>query len=370
MALPPRSDHVGEDRENPPASELAPVAEAVRDLDIDVPTAVVVAAEYEKVAPDLRDDATKVVLKEFLTIAAGHGPAGVRQLRQEILARYGEDEEFERHQERCRRLIDLSAGNETSPGVWEYELTTDNEGRGVIEAVIGPLSAPQPDPATGGHDPRPIGRRRGEALIEALRRSVAAAQYVSTSPKAVLLITMSLDQLSARITASTAAASEPGREVNAGTCIGSRAAGTLLAPDTVRKIACDCAVIPTILGGNREILDQGRQKRLFTQAQIKALTLRDQHCTFEGCTAPASWSDAHHLVHWIDGGPTNLHNAALLCPRHHTIVHRDRLAGVVTPQGVVWDRRPNSYRPPGRRPGPWTTPDPEPPPPCPARHAA
>jgi len=36
-------------------------------------------------------------------------------------------------------------------------------------------------------------------------------------------------------------------------------------------------------------------------------------------------------------------NAALLCGRHHTVVHRDRLAGHVTSEGVRWDREPGSY---------------------------
>ncbi|SSC25655.1 HNH nuclease, partial [Klenkia terrae] len=42
---------------------------------------------------------------------------------------------------------------------------------------------------------------------------------------------------------------------------------------------------------------------------------------FTGCHAPAWWCDAHHLVHWIDGGDTSLDNTALLCERHHTQVH-------------------------------------------------
>jgi hypothetical protein len=168
-------------------------------------------------------------------------------------------------------------------------------------------------------------------LIEALRRSVAAAAYAPTSPKAVLMLTMGLDDLVGR--------------VGAGMVLGSRAADTLIAPDTVRKLACDAGIIPVVLGQDGEILDQGREQRLFTPAQVRALWLRDRHCTFPGCTAPAAWADAHHLVHWADGGLTDLTNGALLCPRHHTIVHRDLLAGVVTNNHVVWDLRPGSYHP-------------------------
>lgn len=33
----------------------------------------------------------------------------------------------------------------------------------------------------------------------------------------------------------------------------------------------------------------------------------------------------HHVVHWIDGGPTDLANMISLCPRHHRNVHSGRL---------------------------------------------
>jgi hypothetical protein len=133
--------------------------------------------------------------------------------------------------------------------------------------------------------------------------------------------------------------------------LGTLGDGTLLGCDTVRKLACDAGIIPVVVGGHGEILDVGREQRLFSKGQVRALWLRDGHCSFPGCDAPAAWCDAHHLVHWIDGGLTDLGNAALLCGRHHTIVHRDRLAGTVTEQGVVWDLRPGSYRPPDPPPG-------------------
>ncbi len=335
--------------------DLASVAGAVQHVDVDPGTAVVVAAEYDKLAPDLLEQAKPVVLGQFLTVGAGHRPAGVRRLKQEILARYGEQGEFNEHQQRCRRQIDLSPGRETTPGVWGYHLTLDNEGRATLEAAIGPLSASQPDPDSGRRDMRPVGRRRGEALIAALGRSNTGAGHAPTTPKATLMLTIGFDDLAAQL--------------GAATTVGSRAAGTLLGPATVRKWACDAGIIPVVLGKDGEILDQGREQRLFTVGQVRSLWLRDRHCTFDGCTIPAAWCDAHHLVHWADGGPTDLTNAALLCPRHHTIVHRDRLAGTLTSTGAIWDSRPGSYHPrPPTQPPPTRCqpPPPQPLPPAPA----
>jgi hypothetical protein len=42
---------------------------------------------------------------------------------------------------------------------------------------------------------------------------------------------------------------------------------------------------------------------------------------FAGCSAPAWWCEAHHLLEWLFGGRTELENLALLCERHHAKVH-------------------------------------------------
>jgi hypothetical protein len=34
---------------------------------------------------------------------------------------------------------------------------------------------------------------------------------------------------------------------------------------------------------------------------------------FPGCQRPLAGCEAHHLWHWLDGGPTDLANLLLLC---------------------------------------------------------
>jgi hypothetical protein len=75
-------------------------------------------------------------------------------------------------------------------------------------------------------------------------------------------------------------------------------------------------IIPVVMGTGAEIRDVGRAKRLFTGSLLAAMRLRDKGCTIPDCTAPPEWADAHHLIHWVDGGPTSLLNGALICPRH------------------------------------------------------
>lgn len=51
---------------------------------------------------------------------------------------------------------------------------------------------------------------------------------------------------------------------------------------------------------------------------------------------PASWTDLHHVIHWIFGGATDLSNAAALCRRHHVIVHRYGYTATITATEVIW----------------------------------
>jgi HNH endonuclease len=71
----------------------------------------------------------------------------------------------------------------------------------------------------------------------------------------------------------------------------------------------------------------------------KALVVRDEHCAFPGCDRPQSWCDAHHVVHWADGGETNLDNLLLLCRPHHRMLHNG--FGVEMARGRATFRRPD-----------------------------
>lgn len=90
----------------------------------------------------------------------------------------------------------------------------------------------------------------------------------------------------------------------------------------LRRAAADAEIIPAVLGGDSEILDWGRSRRLFTSAQRLALVEREGGCSW--CNAPPAWCEAHHIRWWDrDAGPTDLSNAVLLCTRCHHRVHRD-----------------------------------------------
>jgi hypothetical protein len=91
---------------------------------------------------------------------------------------------------------------------------------------------------------------------------------------------------------------------------------------TVERLACDSSIARVLLDSESLVIDVGRSKRVLTEPSRRALTARDGHCLWpKGCDRPASRCAAHHLVHWIRGGPTDLDNLVLLCHRHHWMVH-------------------------------------------------
>ena len=310
----------------------APVKDAVLSGVLPVRSAAVVVSEADKLLPLVVEEARATVVEGLIRIAAQDGPRECRKLRAEMVAKYGVEGQLQREQDGVKRFVALSQPFVDEMGVAEYRLTLDPEGKAVLEAALGPLSAPRP--VQGERDLRCSDRRRGEALVTLVRRAVESAELTPKGVKSQLFVTVDLETLRSGVTGAG--------EVLAGT-----QAGDLLAPETVRRLACDALIIPTVMGTAGAVVDLGRAERLFTLSQVRRLWLRDRHCTYPGCTMPATWADAHHLIHWADGGPSDLSNAALLCERHHTIVHSRRYAGrlVEDEQGsrVEWDRRVGSY---------------------------
>ena len=235
-----------------------------------------------------------------------------------LMALVGADRSLERNENMlaalsCLRLSPLDNGMIKVSG------QIDPEAGAVLAATLDPLSAPNPGEANGGRDPRPADRRRAEALIEVCRRATAAGGSAPATSKAQIVVTIDYDHLHDALR-------------GAGTTL----SGAALAPETVRRLACDASIIPMVLGSPSQPLDVGRTKRLVTPALLAALWVRDKACTFPGCGRPHQWCDTHHIRHWLDDGPTSLPNLALLCAYHHTWVHQRGLTAAVTAHDVTW----------------------------------
>ncbi|MEZ0053472.1 hypothetical protein ABIA30_004501 [Mycobacterium sp. MAA66] len=96
--------------------------------------------------------------------------------------------------------------------------------------------------------------------------------------------------------------------------------GQLLTDDERRLLLCD-ATCEVWLQRHGQPIGAGRGTRQISRRLRRALEHRDRCCVVPGCGATRGLH-AHHITHWEDSGPTDLHNLVLLCPYHHRLHHR------------------------------------------------
>lgn len=96
--------------------------------------------------------------------------------------------------------------------------------------------------------------------------------------------------------------------------------GSPLPPAAGARVCCDSSRVDHVVAAGGEPLVLGRRTRVWSAAQRRAILVRDRAtCRFPGCDRRVA--DIHHITWWEHGGPTDVANGLLLCPRHHTLVH-------------------------------------------------
>jgi hypothetical protein len=90
--------------------------------------------------------------------------------------------------------------------------------------------------------------------------------------------------------------------------------------ESVRRITCDASLVAVTEDEDGTPLDVGRKHRIVSPSLKRVLLARDKTCRFPGCCHD-KWLDAHHVMHWSEGGETNLDNLIILCARHHRLLH-------------------------------------------------
>lgn len=212
---------------------------------------------------------------------------------------------------RERRRMSL---HQTFDGMWHHDADYDPESGHIISTALTAHADPgNIDPT----DTRTYPQRMVDALTDVCRFYLDHGDAAPTSggEKPHINVTVEYDQL---VPADAPQEDGPLPEID----------GTPVDPETIRRLACDAGIVRVVVDGQGEPLDVGRRSRTVTPAIRRGLDVRDGGCRWNGCDAPAGWADAHHIVHWADGGPTSLDNMVLLCRKHHTAVHGGTTAGL------------------------------------------
>jgi hypothetical protein len=211
------------------------------------------------------------------------------------------------------RSLRMSTDLET--GTVFLDCILDPAGGAAVRTALEPLAK-----RSGAGDSRAYDRRMADALVELSMHALDNGLVPqNASQRTHLQVTTSLETLLALDGA-------PAAEMEFSLPISSK---------TVERLACDCSITRILLGSDSMVIDVGRAKRVISGPQRKALNARDQGCVWPGCDRPASWTSGHHLVHWIRGGGGDLPNLALLCYRHHWLVHEGNWQMVRTEDGGI-----------------------------------
>ena len=176
-----------------------------------------------------------------------------------------------------------------------------------LNAVLGPLAKPRVETVTAADgrevhedDLRHHGQRVHDALEEVCDRLLRSGTLPdSGGTPATVIITIDEHDLQARQR------------------WGVTSDGTTLSADTVLGLADEADLYPSVVNAVGVVLQLGRTRRLASCGQTMALIARDAGCSFPGCDRPPQWCERHHVLDWLNGGPTDLQNLTLLCAYHH-----------------------------------------------------
>jgi hypothetical protein len=287
------------------------VARALREGAVNLAQAEVIVAALEDLPEDLDAEVVAAAEERLVAEAGRFGPRALRILGRRILdvvaPEVAEDAERralareEAHAARATFLTSRRRGDGTTDlRIRVADLVADR-----LFTYLEAFTSPRQHPAAGAGDRRPYDQQLGHAFAALLESVDPDRMPLHGGDATTVMVTIDFDRL---------------RDGLGVAVVGD----TPITAAQARRLACTAAIVPVVLGGDSEVLDLGRARRLFSPAQRKAMAIRDQTCRAEGCDVPAAWTEAHHLTPWARGGRTDLVDGVLLCSFHHHRAHDHR----------------------------------------------
>ncbi|MFC4785541.1 DUF222 domain-containing protein, partial [Nocardioides sp. MAHUQ-72] len=285
----------------------------------------------DRLGPELTTQAEAHLVEQ----AAHFSPRALKRLGEHLLAvlapEIADAEEHRRleAEERAARRTTRLTLRVRGDGSTDIQIRVPDHVASRLRVYLEALAAPRRDHLTeagtgsseGGSsevERLPYPRRLGEAFCVLLERLPTQVLPQHGGTATTVMVTIDLAQLTTGLGA-------------AGLATGDR-----ITAAQARRLACTAQIIPVVLGGDSEVLDLGRTRRLFSPAQRKAMVIRDRRCRGEGCAIPPAWCEAHHLdTPWARGGKTDLADGVLLCSWHHHRAHDPRFGTDRLPNGDV-----------------------------------
>jgi hypothetical protein len=178
----------------------------------------------------------------------------------------------------------------------------DSEGGATLKTALDALM-----PAPTKDDDRSAPQRRADALVDLARKALDGRKLGTVGGQRPHLVITACPETLAGVPGAPAAQLQGVGPIPMA---------------TAQRYACDATV--SYLYGQIELAGEtSHEHRRISPSTRRALVARDRDCVFPGCHRPATWCDGHHLVWWTRGGKTQLPNLALICGRHHRMVHEE-----------------------------------------------
>ena len=289
-------------------------------------------------APDLTDPGTPT--PQVSALGFDEGPL-LKMAREHSVGRFGMDCTHARHAYDAaavlREHVDNAERNrceftDCEGGFLAVKGYFDPLAAATLKSAVFPLAKP-----SGARDTRRFERRLADALVEVAAHALDIGAVPGSGGTRTHL------QLTASVETVMALDGAPGGVLEYG--------GAVTAT-TVQRLACDAGIRRILLGPKSAVIEVGRELRLPGVAARAALQARAGGCEWPKCDRPVGFTNAHHLVHWGQGGTTDVANLVLLCYRHHWMIHEGgwqlareesgrMLAVAPTPIFRTWTRAPD-----------------------------
>ena len=293
-------------------------AAALARAAVNLAQARVITEALEALPTDLGEDLLAKAETLMLTEATHLGPRELRTFGTRILEYLAPDiaehADYQRllDQERRAAAATRATLRRRGDGTTDLHARIPDLTASLLRTFLAAFTAPrrhQHNEGASGSDEfanLPITRQQGIAFVALLERILKTDLPRHGGKATSLVVLIDHDTLLADLTTAGIAQTTTGDKITAG---------------QARRLACQAGLRAAVLGTKSEILDLGRESRLFNPAQRLAMEIRDQTCTEPACTMPAAYCEAHHPHPWSQGGHTNLHDGRLLCPFHHGRAH-------------------------------------------------
>jgi hypothetical protein len=311
------------------------LSRALRDGEATVAQAQVIARALDALPSEVPVDVLARAEEVLVGHAAQFGPRALARLGRRILDAIAPEIADEAE---ARRLAALEAAahrktrltlRRTGDGTTRLSALIPDAVATRLATYLEAYTNPRKEQLAAGGDPidrLPYPRRLGAAFCQLVEALDPRRLPLHGGDATTVMVTISFDALRERLATA---------ELLGDSVVPGGDGDQLITAAEARRLACTAHIVPVVLGGDSEILDLGRARRLFTAAQRKALLLRDRTCRAEGCDIPGTWAEAHHWDPWSGGGRTDLADGVLLCHHHHQRVHDDSLRAVRLPNGDV-----------------------------------